>query len=426
MLKAIARRPRISSRTWIALLTAGILGGIQSQGCAGKHRGDRDLPFPMSAERYEADESWSHETPGFITDLNLARDAGAVLVTTRPDYDKPQSPKRFLVTLWNAKGGEKWQQTLPFQVKAQDVARDASLAVVTHYNNEILAFDGSGKRAWSREGNCRPMVLEAVKRVVCSHDDDAEAGTAFEVFDWGGQSIGARQVKQDLLAIKASADERWLAVGLTRGAVELHDLSVPPKGPALEPLWKHTLDGEVLDVAVSNGESPRVAVLYHVHRVGQRVAWFNFAGKAIGRPERPSAHVTQIELTPEGGASVLYGNSPRGQNLIFLEAQADSTPESVTAWSEKWKVADPRFADYATAMTLASDLILIGFEDFAENTRSTRLLGFDREGKVRLAIPLETQQGAYLYAQAYAPSRDALIVGTDDARLTSYRIRRKD
>jgi hypothetical protein len=418
---------RVLARPAAALGAASIAGAAYLVvSCSGTRRGDFALPFVMSDARVDAQEAWSRETPGFITDLNLARDTGATLVTTRPDYDRPDRPRKFLVTLHDERGRTRWQQTLPFQVKSQDLARDGSLAVVTHYNGEVLAFDADGKRVWSREGNCRPVVLAGPKRVVCWHDDDAEPGTAFELLDWSGQSLGARSVKLDVLAVKPAADERALVLGLTRGQLEFYAFggeapAAPSATPAVNPTWKHSLEGEILDVAVSSGESPRVAALYNVPRQGQRVAWFDRAGKALGQPVRPSAHVTQIELTADGSAVVLYGNSPRGQNLLFLEPAAGDSLDSPVL-EEKWKVADPRFADYATSMNVAGDLILIGFESLADQARRSQLVGFGRDGRVRFTVPLETSQGAYLYAHGVSTAKGLLVVGTDDARLAAYRL----
>jgi len=390
----------------ITCISFALITGLVS--CAGKKIQDDVIPFERDPKQASVEAAWAKKTPGIITDLNLARDAGSFLVTTRPDFDVEGAPRDYLVSLYSGEGGKLWSNAVPYQVKSQDIARDASLSVIVTYNNELTAWDAAGKKVWMAASVCRPHVLASQRKVVCFHDDDAQPETAFDVFDWNGTKLSSFPIKNDALSMKISADEKNLTLGLTRGQIMRFTVG------AEKPVWQKKVSGEIADLAVTDGMTPRVAVLHGTPRIGQKIAWLDENGKILAEV-KPSVHLTQVEVAADGHSLYGYGNSPKGQYLVLFEA-------SDTGLVEKWRRGDARFADYATPMSVTGELALIGFEDFSTGTRRSRLLAFTPEGKVRWSVPLKTDEGAYLYAQTFSPARSLLGVGTDDSMLVGYRI----
>jgi hypothetical protein len=392
----------------LGLLTVAVAGW--SGGCAGRRiAGDSALPFERASQQTPVRELWSKKFSGFITDLNIARNSGETLVTTRPDYDEPGGERSYRISLFSPKGKRHWSRTLDGPVKSQDIARDGSLAVFATYESRMNAIGADGKRAWSVEASCKPIVLESMKRIVCYHDDDAGPNVAFDVYDWTGKKLSSYGIRNDVLTLKVSRDEQNLVLGLTRGQITFF------RGDFKKPTWKQKVNGEIADVAVSSGERPKVAVLFNKPRKGQRIAVFDFQGHQLSEGE-PSDHVSQLELAIDGTAVFAYGNGPRGQNLAFFALGTDKDLD------QTWIRQDARYADYSAPMLVIADSAIIGFEEFTPAGRDTHLLGFGSDGKILWDVPLQTDQGAYLYAQAYSPEQALLAVGTDDSRLTAYQI----
>jgi outer membrane protein assembly factor BamB len=381
-------------------------------GCAGKPSApDHGVTFTPSEKPSNAKALWSRKMPGFITDLSVARNANALLVAIIPDYDREKGTKQFSVSMLDHDGKTLWTHPLQFQVKNLDLSADGSLAVVTTHNNEILGLDNAGKKLWSTEGTCRPMILSRHHKILCYHDDDAEPQVAFDIFEWDGKKSYSFPIKNDVLSLKVSADEQNVALGLTKGVVHY-------VGPDFKSAWNRKVKGEIADVAVSAGENPQIAVLYNEPKKGQKISLFDENGKLLGEGQS-SVHVSQLEISPAGGQVLGYGNGPKGQNLALfdLEGSADK-PEL----AQKWYRGDARYADYASSMVVSQELAIIGFEDILNNGRHSHLIAFDFDGKVKWNIPVQTEEGAYLYAQGYAPQSSFLAVGTDDATLSAFQI----
>ena len=179
--------------------------------------------------------------------------------------------------------------------------------------------------------------------------------------------------------------------------------------------WQRQVPGEVVDVATRGGPSPSLAVLYSPSKGkgSRRAAIFDAQGNVI-HAGSVEAQAEQIEFVGEQGVFV-YGNGIKGQYLALLEGDGKKLVE-------RWRRGASRHADYSSQMIAASDLAIIGFEDSQPSTRHSHLLAFDRDGKLKFNIPLMTEDGAYLYAQAFSESRSFLGVGTDDSYLSGYRV----
>jgi hypothetical protein len=371
------------------------------------------LSFETSSHPSSIVTLWTKKMPGLITDLAVANGGSAVLVSTAPDQDSDTKSHQYLISLYSSQAKLLWSSPAPYQTKAQSISDDGSLSVVANHNEEITAFDSAGKKIWTAEGMCKPMVLSRLKRVLCYHDDDAEPEVAFDVYNWQGKKLLSLPITNDILSLKVATDESGIALGLNRGQVMLVD-------EKFHSVWQKKVSGEILDVAVSSGPESRVSVLYASSK-HQAVAVFDRAGNLKGELT-PSFHAEQIEALPDGSAAFIYGNGAGGQSLAMFPLTLDDgkKPKSL---KESWVRREPRYADYSSSMIVTKDTAVIGLEDVVTPAkgRHSHLLGFDLEGNVRWNLPLVTEEGAYLYGQAFGQT-GFLAVGTDDAFLGAYQV----
>ncbi len=363
-----------------------------------------ELPFQRSVQEMEFDRLWEEDFPGPITDLALARKSGDLVVATIPDPDKGG---KHLLTLISKKGKQVFQLKSPYPVKALDIADDGSRVVVSNYEGKLLSYDRAGQVSWQSEGGCRPILINVSKRIVCYHDDDTKPSFAFDVYDFEGKRISRFPIKQDILALKVSGDEKWVAIALAGGRLLVFN-------SVLKVEREHRVNGEVLDLSISSGDAPTLAAISMDVKKGQTLNIFEPTKKAP-TTMRLSYHVEQVETLPAGKLIAVYGNSPRGQ-YIAVHSAFDATLQ--------WQQLEQRYADYSLAIRVGADRILAGFEyvspgEGAGNvqTRRSKLVVLDLDGKLRADLPLKTAEGAYLYSFSYSPERSLLGVGTDDKRL---------
>jgi outer membrane protein assembly factor BamB len=370
---------------------------------------EHPMEFSPSDHPAEARKLWTQKVRGIMTDLNVSRDGSALIVATvpNPDVEDGGGETGHGLTRYDRRGKRMWRIDVDGTVKAQVLTDDGKLALVSTYDNELFAVDTRGKIAWSAEGGCRPIPLKG--KFLCYHDDDAEPNVAFDVYNEKGHKLLFYPITRDVLALKVSDDERNVAIALDGGQVVLFD-------PDFRSVWQRKLDGELLDLAVSSGSSPRVAALYN-GAGGQHIAVLDGEGKVIAQGA-PSTHVEQIEIAPGGAGVAVYGNSAKGQYLGFFKIPAQPGP-----MPEAWQRGDARFADYSSSIIMASDLVMVGYEDAAENARHSHLLAFDFDGNLKWNLPLVTEEGAYLYAHGFAPGSSLLAVGTDDGNLSAFRLK---
>jgi hypothetical protein len=138
---------------------------------------------------------------------------------------------------------------------------------------------------------------------------------------------------------------------------------------------------------------------------------FDSRGQALSAGHAPF-HSDQIEVLPEKETAVLYGNSPKGQNLALLNDEKGQLKET-------WKQTQARFADYTSTMLLIGDRIIIGLE---ESSRASALTAFDLGGRATWKIPLLTEESAYLFAPSVTNDKLWVSVGTDDSVLTLFEV----
>ncbi|MEO5968630.1 MAG: PQQ-binding-like beta-propeller repeat protein [Bdellovibrionia bacterium] len=365
---------------------------------------------------------WSKQMSGAISDLSISKNGKAIVVATSPDSDIEGSAKHYLLSSYSSTGKLNWQLKQSSPVKEVAVSQDASFVVVSNYENQLFALNADGKTLWSVEGMCRPIISNSNKKIICYHDDDNDPKVAFDLYDWKGKKISSYGITKDVLALKLSADEKHLVLAQADGGVVFFSSDFIP-------LWHKTVSGEIVDIAVSSGPTPIVAVLYrnkskpkleHVailNSLGSTQAQprLDLKGKPKSEPAKllsPSVSCNQIELSAGGTTLFYYGNSPSGQFLGSL---------SVLSSKELWKRGGSMPTEYNSSIHVGSTQVFMGFQENAAGERRSHVLSFNYEGEIKADIRLSLEQSAYLYSFKVAPEGDLLAVGTDDGKISVYR-----
>ncbi len=353
---------------------------------------------------------WNKKLPGLVTDLDLVRNTGALLVTTIPNYEEEEGSREFRSVLFSPEGKELFTLIQPQRVRQQSVASDGSLFVFANYEDEIVAFSSDGKRLWSLEAHCRPRVLGLIRKVLCYHDDDVKPGVAFEVIDWDGARGPVYRISGDALALESSRDEQSLVLGLTGGRVQLVDWK-------FRRVWEKRIAGEVIDVAVSNGITPRVFVLSLDRSKRSRITVFSAKGVVESTISADSRVFQQIAASPEGDGLFALGNSASGQLLSYYH-RAGAAPLGLV-----WEREEPRQADFSPPLVVGDQAVLFGSAtETRDSERLTKLAGFSSEGALLWTIPVATEEGAYLFVQrTEKDGRDWIAVASDGGELRAYR-----
>jgi hypothetical protein len=353
---------------------------------------------------------WSRQLEGVITDLSVAADGSALSVATAPDPDAA-GLKKFRLARLDRDGEAAWSRDLESPVRAQTISADGKLVLAATYDGKLTAYGPAGAERWSVEAPCRPLLLEKTSRVVCYHDDDAEPGVAFDVFDLSGAKLSSLPIDADVLTLKVSSDQARVVVGLAGGRVIL-------AGTDSRVEWNASVPGEIVDVAVTGAGEARVAVLYSPGKVSseQRLVLLGPDGKKLA--EGPAPHHSEA-VDFRGDAVAAYGNGSSGQWLTLLGASGKTL-------STEWSRGDALIADFSSPLIVSGETVVIGFEDVVAGTRHSHVVAFDSRGGMLWNIPLPARDGTYLYGEAFAPHSPggALVaVGTDEGVLSAYRVR---
>ncbi len=399
--------------------------------------------LPQAAKPFPS--LWSKKMPGAISGLSASGDGKAVLVATSPDLDIVGSSSNYLLTWLTGGGRVAWQKRMNAPVKDQDLARDGSWAVISNYSDEVKAWSARGKLLWSVEGVCRPRILNLSQQILCYHDDDAEPGVAFDLLDAKGHKVYSYAIPSDeknhvdVLALKVSQDERFLAVALTGGRVVFFELA--PSGPRgssgwrLGPrvIWEQVVQGEVVDVGISSGNSSRVAILYQaapavkkslkLPTVQRKVAIYDHEGHCVGEKELKFA--SQVELVAQGDAVHYYGNGTAGRGGAGQIWGVWEFSVSESNLSRTWYLNGAPSEYTSTLNVIGTEARVgtwIGYDGNEVASRTSHLLSFDRQGHLSRDLPVASEAGSYLYAYRIVRGGAIAVVATDDARIALYNI----
>ncbi len=409
--------PRLSTGLSALVVLSLTAAGCSVSGCSTTTRtyGSREaLPFLNStATGPTPTTGWRHQLEGKLTDLSVARNSGEVLVS---EVLESISENRTQVSLFSDRGSRLWKTRLSAPVRSQAISPGGRWIVLSTYDEELIRLDArTGEVRWrvTDSGICRPIVLEKSSRVLCHHDDDGSPGVVFEVFDDRGQKLHTERSASDSLVLKVSDDDERTLIGFVKGRLLLLDAD-------FRKLWERKLDGEIVDLDVSSptekGAFIEAAALVNDPQEGQALFTLAEGAKKI---QRVAQHIPlqQVVLSNNGKWLSLYGNGPRGQAV----AQYDTEPRL----EERWSHHSPRYADYNLRMDLFGASTLIGFENIEDRTRFNHVIAFDRSGAMKWNIPLQADQGAYLYSQGLARTPGMLVVGTDDGVITAFHLQQE-
>lgn len=362
------------------------------------------LPFEQAESQRRVDKLWKEQFPGPITDLALAGQSGMVLASSIPD---PEAGGKHWLTLLDRKGKQKFQIQMKKPVKNIDISNDGNWILVLHHEGGWESYDPQGQKVWDKaKATCKPIILKTKPIAFCYHDDDTKPGVVFEVFSNEGNRLHLEKSDSDALGFKISNDENWIAYSLEKGVLKLLNSKY-------KTVREFKVKGEILDFAVSSGENPFITLIEMNPGKKQQVHFYDFKGKKLGTVNSES-HIEQIELTPAGLKTVVYGNSPQGQYIAMYNTQT-----SELLWQKK----DKHYADFSLSIRVFENQILAGFEDVGARTRKSRLLMLGMDGKYDADLPLETKEGAYLYSFIYSPDTSLIAVGTDDKTLKLFELK---
>lgn len=373
-----------------------------------------DAKKPLSIQKL-----WSKGLDGYITELNLAKQGNAVLVATLPDYDHEGGSRKNLLRYYDGNGRHRWSEIMPTQVKSQALSQDGSLAVATTHENQVIAYNSKGHKLWTAPGTCMPFIIESRKEILCYHDDDAEPLVAFDIFDWNGNLKKSYPIKNDILALKVSKDEQHVAIALTKGNVVV-------LGPDYKMEWSGTLSGEIIDLDVSSGADPRVAVVYSAGLGKPQKIAFMKRGKVISETS-PRQQVTQVALSPDASSVFAYGNEGGGQYVGFFEGQPlkevwQHGVESNAHYTQTLFVSSIKPREKTPAVLQA----ILGVEQVSGNSRQSEVVGLDSTGALMWRLPVSSSlgadEGAFLYAQSWSPSVAKLAIATDDRHFGVFQV----
>ena len=127
-------------------------------------------------------------------------------------------------------------------------------------------------------------------------------------------------------------------------------------------------------------------------------------------------HAEYLELTPDGTNIVAFGNSPQGQSLGFYAFGGGKL-------SEVWRRTEPKFADFSPPPSVAGQYLIAGFELIQDIERRSVLVGFDRAGGLAWSLPVETEEGAYLYTASDGTAGVRVHVTSGDTKIKSYLVK---
>jgi hypothetical protein len=270
------------------------------------------------------------------------------------------------------------------------------------------------------------LILNRAKQIVCYHDDDAEPEIGFDVYDWKGVKISSFPIQDDILALKISEDERYLALALTQGQVLILNAS------EFKVLGKAKVSGEIIDLDLSSGEVPKVAVLFSkpTGSGSQRKQQIQVLESSLGNLKplgglEPSSHVDQIRLVGQKNLLFAYGNGEGGQALLAMSPLSNGI-------QELWSRGDRGNTHHTPQMFSFQNppQVVTAYEDRTQVDRQSRIVSWDFSGKLRWQLfvksSLGSDEGAYLYSQtAQASNADTLsemtiVFATDDGMLGCF------
>lgn len=365
-----------------------------------------------AAIRTRLKELWSASVDRAVLDIAPAAVTNAAYVATAGDAGAEELNSHLVRV--NDSGSVDWSVRFDAVIDAVAARENGDFAAVALRSGSLAVVDREGTVIWERAGHCTPAAVERRGgRIYCFYDRPVEPRPRFEVYDWYGEERGSVKFDRRILAWRVAADGSHVVAGLAGGRIKLLDTA------GLKVLKRFDMRGEVIDVAVSGGANPRVAVLYHPSRtvVGPRLkaAVFEESGKLVGAVELESP-ATAVAISVDGKALTLQGAGPRGQTLAGYRIGEDGKkPRLVRAYAHLLEVSAS--VEGRVVVRGASDPIVVAAGRY--------VLALSAEGKLlweRLVAPED--EGVLFSSAVPTGGRDVMFAAYAPAEgITAWRLR---
>jgi hypothetical protein len=343
---------------------------------------------------------------GLITDLNVAENGSAVLVSTTPNADIDGSQAHYLLNRFSAAGKKQWSLDTKGPIKYQNISKDGNFIMVAVYDEKLSALNAKGKVIWSKDTICRPMLLERSKQIVCYHDDDSEPTIAFDVFTWQGKPVTRFPIHDDVLALKISGDESHLALALTKGQLLL-------LGADFKTIWKHELKSEIVDIAVSSEPLSVVAAV----TADRHFYVFSVKGDKLVDTLLDN-HAEAVESYLGGKHWAVYGNGTDGQFISLFDTPTPlaKTAKELPKTKPLWMKHEDHYGEFSPPLGVDGEDILVGLETFEQRSRLGHFIALDGGGSPLWQVSFAPEIASYLYAV----SGKTVAISTDEGTLSVY------
>lgn len=366
---------------------------------------------------------WSKTLTSYISDLNLSADGKTLLVSTLPDRENNRGPQHPQISMLDQYGKTLWTFPLKTATRTQAISRDGKLAIVSSYDDEMLALNHEGKVLWKKPGMCKPFFLN--NKILCFHDEDNQTRSAFELLDTKGQMLGPPKTLPpgtETLSMKVSHDENHFVVRLTQGLLQLY------RSDGFF-LWQKTVEGEIIDLGISSGPKPQVAVLYgsSLKQIAKsrnhlatpspiHLTLYNFEGLRL-LDTIVQTRMEQLEFSPDASGLLLYGNGNEGQYLVFYDAPTGGVP------TEKWNQLSEQDMDYSSFMQSGATLLAMAFNDRGAKDRHSHAFIFNYSGELLWNILLNSPEKAFLYIYDFNEANLRLATAMDDGTIQFFQLK---
>lgn len=434
---------RAASLISLTLGLVGLLPVLGGSGCAGASKAQPTWSLDVLSMLDGADHTfyrpklmWRKALPYIVTDLKTSRQAESTFFATIPDPDRRWVPSGYRVFNMLSNGAYRFDKLPPpykMQIKSLHTSRSGRHLVFANYQDQVVLLSSAGKKIWAESGNCRPIVLEELNRVLCYHDDDAEPTIAFTAWPIAKKAGGYQPgpggerypISGDILSLQVSESERWLGLGLTDQ--RLHLIGEDPIEKKLVLKREIKLPGEVAslslgDSAASISDTPLSIALLLSHKEPEPLLWVGLreVDGTLKSGQLQLDHVAQsVEVSPSGDWVVAYSNTKFGQYL-FGYSIVDVKGKLKLAL--KWKRGHPKSSDYSHNLQKVPGGVMVGYEQIENNNRTSVSMAVSFSGELLWSIPLEHNEGAYLYVQDFAPGARVLFTATDDGKFSAFKM----
>ncbi len=363
---------------------------------------------------------WEKKILGRITDLKVAHKTASILIAAVPDYDQVKTLRRPVTQLWNAQGRLVWQKVMRSRVRKLAVSDDHHWTALATYDENLRWINQKGKEVYRVPKTfCTPKFLNQKKQLFCFYDDESHAGLGYRVFDYQAKEVVRYPTEKDVIGFDFSSDESFLGVAYAQGEFEFFDSEYCR-------IWSSSVPGEIIDLTVSNGPRPKLAVLFQKGSKktgwkGQRLVFFDSQGKVLLQTsDFPEGH--RIDFHPKGQALYLIGNQNQGQHLTMMsfspKLRGFQRPEPLVFYEHE--------GDFPKKHQLQDGSIWVDFEKisipYEPGKKMNHVLGFDLTGKLKWSAPLSVGEGLFLYGLAEDREGKKIAISSDNSTLRLFSV----